>query len=243
MELEGRVALITGSGVRIGRALALALAAEGAHLVIHHHSSAESAQDTVDEIRAMDRQAIDLQADLSQLDQVRDLMKQARAQMGSVNILVNSAAIFEAANVGDTSERNWDRHFALNLKAPFFLSQAFAAQVGVDERAHIVNIADWRGVRIDPEYLAYSLTKAGLLAMTEALALALAPNIQVNAIAPGAILPPPGEDQAYLEDLAQQIPLRRLGSPGEVAKALLYLLRSDFVTGETIFVTGAEHLA
>lgn len=243
MELEGKVALVTGSGVRLGRALALALAAEGADLVIHYHASSEPAQDAVDEIRTMGRQAIHLQADLSRFDQVRSLIERARAWMGHLDVLVNSAAIFESAGVADTSERNWDRHFFLNLKAPFFLSQAFAAQVGEDQRAHIVNIADWRGVQPDPEYLAYSLTKAGLLAMTKALSLALAPEVQVNAIAPGAILPPPGEGQEYLEELAQQrIPLGRPGSPAEVAKALIYLLSSDFVTGETLFVTGAEHL-
>jgi pteridine reductase len=244
MELQGRVALVTGSGVRIGRALALALAGEGAQVVIHYHSSAEPAQDTVDEIRALGQHAIRLQADLSHFGEIRGLIDRARTRMGRLDVLVNSAAMFEAAGVAGTSERNWDRHFALNLKAPFFLSQAFAAQVAGDERAHIINIADWRGVRPDPEYMAYSLTKAGLLAMTRALALALAPNIQVNAIAPGAILPPPAEGQQYLEDLAEQrIPLQRPGSPDEVAKALIYLLGSDFVTGETVFVTGAEHLA
>jgi pteridine reductase len=243
MELEDSVALVTGSGVRIGRALALALARQGAHLAIHYHASADAAEDTVQEIRALGRQAIRLQADLSHFGEMRALVEKARSWMGRLDILVNSAAIFESAGVADTSERNWDRHFALNLKAPFFLSQAFAAQVGEDQRAHIVNIADWRGVRIDPEYLAYSLTKAGLLAMTEALSLALAPQIQVNAIAPGAILPPPGEGPEYLQKLAEQsIPLQRPGSPTEVAKALIYLLSSDFVTGETLLVTGAEHL-
>jgi pteridine reductase len=244
MELEGKVALVTGSGVRLGRALALALAREGAGLIIHYHASADAAEDTVQEIRALGRQAIRLQADLSRFGEMRPLVEQARTRMGRLDVLVNSAAIFQAASVADTSERNWDRHFALNLKAPFFLSQAFAAQVAADQRAHIVNIADWRGVQPEPEYLAYSLTKAGLLAMTKALALALAPTIQVNAIAPGAILPPPGEDQGYLEELAKhRIPLRRPGSPAEVAKALIYLISSDFVTGETLFVTGAQHLA
>jgi len=170
-----------------------------------------------------------------------------------VDILVNSAAIFEPGKWDDTTEANWDRHFAINLKSPFFLSQTFARVAGHPRVAgqshwpsaragHIVNIADWRGVRPGTGHVAYTLTKAALIAMTKSLALALAPNIQVNAIAPGMILPPPGKDQSYLQRQAGQIPAQRVGSPQEIAKALLFLLRSDFVTGELVFVTGGQHL-
>jgi NAD(P)-dependent dehydrogenase (short-subunit alcohol dehydrogenase family) len=186
--------------------------------------------------------AVALRADLSQPDQVPSLIEQAAEQWGRLDILVNSAAIFEPADLAHTSAESWDRHFAINLRAPFFLSQAFAAYVGKGRGAHIVNIADWRGLRPDTSYLAYSLAKAGVLAMTQGLALALAPNIQVNAIAPGAILPPPGRDAAYLDGLAADIPLQRVGSPAEIARTLLFLLESDFVTGETLFVTGGQHL-
>jgi pteridine reductase len=242
MQLDGRVAVVTGSAVRLGKALALALAGEGVRLVIHYHASAGPAETTVDEMRALGSDAVALQADLSQLDPIPALIEQAAAQWGRLDILVNSAAIFEPADLAQTSVESWERHFAINLRAPFFLSQAFAAHVGKQRRAHIVNIADWRGTRPDTSYLAYSLTKAGVLAMTQGLALALAPNIQVNAIAPGAILPPPGKDQAYLDRLAADIPVQRVGSPAEIARALLFLLKSDFVTGETVFVTGGEHL-
>ena len=159
-----------------------------------------------------------------------------------MDILVNGAAIFEPGNWDDTTEANWDRHFAINLKSPFFLSQAFAVHVGRERAGHIVNIADWRGVRPGTGHVAYTLTKAALIAMTKSLAQALAPNIQVNAIAPGMILPPPGQDQAYLERWAHKIPAQRVGSPEEVARALIFLLRSDFVTGELILVTGGQHL-
>ena len=161
---------------------------------------------------------------------------------GQVDILVNSAAIFEAGNWDDTTEANWDRHFAVNLKSPFFLSQAFAKHVGRERPGHIVNIADWRGVRPGTGHMAYTLTKAALIAMTKSLALALAPNIQVNAIAPGLILPPPDKDESYLQRRAGRIPVRRTGSPDEIAKTLIFLLQSDVVTGELIFVTGGEHL-
>jgi pteridine reductase len=233
MQLDGRVAVVTGGAVRLGKALALA---------VHYNSSAGPAAATVGEIKALGSDAVALRADLSRPDQVPSLIEQAAQQWGRLDILVNSAAIFEPADLAHTSVESWDRHFAINLRAPFFLSQAFAAHVGKERRAHIVNIADWRGTRPDTSYLAYSLTKAGVLAMTQGLALALAPNIQVNAIAPGAILPPPGKDQAFLDRLADAIPVQRVGSPAEVAGTLLYLLKSDFVTGETVFVTGGQHL-
>ena len=266
MELNEKVAIVTGGAVRLGKALALALAEQGAWLVIHYGSSAGPAQQTVTEIKAMGSDALAVQADFSQSGQATSIVERAVAHFGQVDILVNSAAIFEPGKWDDTTEANWDRHFAINLKSPFFLSQAFAKHVG-RERAcpepfdpstglrtgftqdklrrragHIVNIADWRGVRPGTGHVAYTLTKAALIAMTKSLALALAPNIQVNAIAPGLILPPPGEDQSYLERKAGKIPAQRVGSPGEIAKALIFLLRSDFVTGDLIFVTGGEHL-
>ena len=243
MELGGRVAIVTGGAVRLGKALALALAGEGARLALHYNSSAGPAEASVAEIRALGSEAVALQADLSRSDQAASIVERAAQHFGGLDVLLNSAAIFEPADLAHTTEAAWDRHFAINLKLPFFLAQAFAAQVGKEQVAHIVSIADWRGDRPDPATLAYSLTKAGIISLTRALALALAPNIQVNAIAPGAILPPPGRDQAYLDGLAQDIPLGRVGSPADVAGALIYLLRSEFVTGETVFVTGGEQLA
>ena len=242
MELEGKVAIVTGGAVRLGKALALALAEQGVRLAIHYGSSAGPAEAVAGEIKAMGGDAIAIQADLSQPAETRSIVERAVAHFGQVDVLVNSAAIFEPGNWDDTTEANWDRHFAINLKSPFFLSQAFAAQVGREGTGHIVNIADWRGVRPGPDHVAYTLTKAALIAMTKSLALALAPNIQVNAIAPGLILPPPGQDQSYLESKADQVPAQRVGSPQEIANALIFLLRSDFVTGDLIFVTGGEHL-
>jgi pteridine reductase len=242
MEIDGKVAIVTGGAVRLGKALALALAEQGARLVIHYRSSAGPAQATVRQIEAKGSEALAVQADLSQSGQAASIVERAAAHFGQVDILVNSAAIFEPGNWDDTTETNWDRHFAINLKSPFFLSQAFAAHVGPQRAGHIVNIADWRGARPGTDHVAYTLTKAALIAMTQILAQALAPNIQVNAIAPGMILPPPGKDQAYLERWARKIPAQRIGSPEEIARTLIFLLRSDFVTGELIFVTGGQHL-
>lgn len=242
MELEKKIALVTGGAVRIGRALSLALAEQGVHVAVHYNASAGPARQLAAEIQALGGQAITLQADLSRSSETRALIGRAVGHFGRLDILVNSAAIFEQGHWHDTTEENWDRHFAINLKSPFFLSQAFAAQVRGGRNGHIVNIADWRGLRPGSGYLAYTLTKAGLIAMTQSLAQVLAPDIQVNAIAPGLILPPPGRDQAYLERKASQIPAGRIGSPADIAGALLFLLRSNYVTGELVHVTGGEHL-
>ena len=242
MKLEGKTAVVTGGAVRLGQALALALAGRGARLVIHYGSSADQARETVARIQALGGEAVAIQADLRHVDQAQALIARAADHFGPLDVLVNSAAIFNPGSVADTTEANWDEHMAINLKAPFFLSQAFAAHVGRERHAHIVNIADWRAARPTANYMAYTLTKAALVTMTHSLALALAPNIQVNAIAPGAILPPPGQDESYLDRLAQKIPMRRAGSPADVAQAMLFLLESDFVTGDVIPVTGGEHL-
>ncbi len=242
MNLKGEVALVTGSAVRLGKALALALAGDGVRLAIHHSRSTAAAEQTVAEIKALGGDAFSVQADLSRPGSASGVIEHTFNHYGRIDILVNSAAIFEPGDLADTTEVLWDKHFDINLKAPFFLSQAFAAHVGSERPGHIVNIADWRAIRPGPHYLAYTLTKAALVTMTQSLALALAPNIRVNAIAPGAILPPPGKGRDYLEQMADRIPLRRAGEPKDVAQALLFLLSSDFITGELIFVTGGEHL-
>ncbi|HSJ56523.1 MAG TPA: SDR family oxidoreductase [Anaerolineae bacterium] len=242
MEIHGKVAIVTGGAVRLGKALALALARDGARVAIHYAFSSGPAEETVAEIHTLGSEAVALQADLAVPGQAALVVERAVTHFGRADVLVNSAAIFEHGGWDDTTEANWDRHFAINLKAPFFLSQAFARHVGRERPAHIVNIADWRALCPGADHIAYTLAKAGLIAMTKSLAQALAPNIQVNAIAPGLILPPPGQDDAYLERLAATIPARRVGSPAEVAKALLFLLQSDFVTGDVILVTGGQHL-
>lgn len=241
MDLRDKVAIVTGGAVRLGRALALALAEQGARLVIHYNSSAGLAEETLAQIKALS-DGIAVRADLRQVNQVKAIIAHAVEHFGQVDVLINSAAIFEPGGISDTTETDWDRHFEINLKAPFFLCQAFAAQVGKERPGHIINIADWRATRPRANFLAYTLTKAALITMTYSLAQALAPNIQVNAIAPGLILPPPGKDQAYLEQMAQTIPAHKAGSPDDIAKAMLFLLGSDFITGELIFVTGGEHL-
>jgi pteridine reductase len=242
MELAAKVAIVTGAAVRLGRAQALALSEQGARLVIHYNTSSGPAHEVVRQIQSMGGEAIAVQADLGQPMRAHAIVDQAIAHFGQVDILANSASVFEPGHWDDTTEANWDRHFDINLKSPFFLTQAFAKTIDTERRGHVVNIADWRAASPGTDHVAYTLTKAALVAMTKSLAQALAPQIQVNAIAPGLILPPPGQGPEYLDQRAPQIPLERAGSAEEIARALLFLLRSDFVTGELLYVTGGEHL-
>ena len=242
MELKGKVALVTGGAVRLGRALAVALGEKGARVALHYGNSTADAGETAALIRRTGADVEIFQADLHDTPQAIRLVERAARHFGRIDILVNSAAIFQPGDLADTTEENWDAHFGINLKAPFFLCQAFARQLGPEAEGCIVNVADWRGVRPGSHHLAYTLTKAGIVTMTRSLAQALAPRVRVNAIAPGAILPPPGADDVYLERLATHIPLRRSGSPAEVTRALLYLLEAEFVTGEVLFVDGGERL-
>jgi pteridine reductase len=242
MEIAGKVALVTGAGVRVGRAIAVGLAARGMRLLVHYHTSAGSAEEVVAEIVARGGEALAVRADLRDTGALPGLIQRGLDAWGSVDVLVNSASIFRRGAILDTTEALWDDHLAINLKAPFFLCQAFARALREGQRGHIINIADWRAVRPGTQYIAYTLAKAALVAMTESLAQALGPAVQVNAIAPGAILPPPGDDGSYFRQLADRLPLRHVGEPEEIIKAVLYLLDSDFVTGELLFVTGGEHL-
>lgn len=242
MDLSGKAALVTGGGVRLGKGIALALAGQRVRVVVHYNRSGAGAEDTVQQIRALGVEAVTLQADLALAGMAPNLIRRAIDALGPLDFLINSAAIFDADSPAGMTDASWDEQFAVNLKAPFFLSLAFAAQVGRERRAQILNVADASVGRPAAAHLIYRLTKAALVHMTKDLAIALAPNIQVNAIAPGAILPPVGQGQAYMDELAKKIPALRVGSPEELAKAMLYLLHSDFVTGEIIYVSGGAHL-
>jgi len=243
VELQEKVAVVTGGAVRIGRALSLALADAGAAVVVHHSHSAPPALQTVEEIVSRGGRATAVSADFTDpVPAARTVVQAAVDQFGRIDVLVNSASIFGSGTLASTSEADWDRHFAINLKAPCFLCREFAARRLPGNAACIVNIADWRGLRPKPGYLAYTLTKSALVALTEILAQELAPEIRVNAVAPGAILPPAGAGRDYMQRLAEQVPLQRTGSVDDVTSAVLYLLRADFVTGEVLSVTGGEHL-
>jgi pteridine reductase len=241
--LDGRVAVVTGGAVRLGRAIALALAHEGADVLLHYGRSKEEAERTAGEIRGLGRRVATVSADLSRPVEAATVVFDAANALGGADVLVNSAAIFEDAALVDTGEDLYDRHLTINLKAPFFLCREFARRLPEGRRGHVVNLADWRGETPPPDYVAYTLSKAGLIALTKALALQLAPRIRVNAIAPGAMLPPPRErEEPWRRRKLPDIPLGRTGTPDDIAAAAVYLVSSDFVTGEVLHVTGGEHL-
>ncbi len=247
MELKGKTAIVTGGAIRLGRALALGLAEEGVNVVLHYCHSQAAAEQTGREIEARGVATELVRANFENLEAAaEDIVTAGLERFGSVEVLINSAAIFEAGTLSETSIDLWDRHFDINLKAPFFLAKAFARQFQKSpaERGHILNILDWRATHpsAGTSHLAYTIAKSGLAALTKALAVELGPKIQVNGIAPGAILPAPGTSEAGFQDLAHQNPLNRVGSPTEIVKSAVYLLKSDFLTGEILHVDGGERL-
>jgi len=242
LELKGKRALVTGAAIRIGRAIAMALAGEGVHVALHFGRSSEAAIETQNQLEALGVRAPQLQADLTQAEACTSLVGRASDALdGPLDILINSAAIYPDGELGDTTLDTWEEVMAVNLRAPFLLSQAFAAQS--PDPGSIINILDARSNRPGTDHFAYRIAKAGLEAMTKNLALDLAPAIRVNGLALGAILPPPGAGPEHLEGLAaSRIPLRRAGNAGVVAGNVLHLLRQDFLTGVIIPLDGGEFL-
>ena len=244
LPLSGRCALVTGGAVRLGRAIALRLGMAGADVCIHYGSSASEAEATAAELAALGVQSGVVQADFGgdPVAAAETVFRGAGDTLGPVDLLVNSAAIFERGTLADTTAENWDRHLTIDLQAPVWLMREFAEQLLPGRRGTIVNIVDWRGLRPQPGHLAYTIAKAGLIAATRLLAQELGPTITVNAVAPGAILPPPGGDQSEFEQLGERNPLQRVGGPEDVTEAVLYLATSRFVTGEVLCVTGGQQL-
>jgi len=241
MELAGRVALVTGGGRRVGRALAEALGRKGARVAVHYNASASGAEETVRAIRAAGGEADSLHADLGSADAPAALIDLVITRFGGIDVLVNSAAVMERTPFGSVTAGQWDAMFALNLRAPFLLAQA-AAPALLERGGVIVNMADLAAFETWPAYVPHGISKAGIVQMTRALARVLAPAVRVNAIAPGAVLLPDDWDDASGEHLEQTTPLRRIGSPDDVVGAMLYLISADYVTGETIIIDGGRHV-
>jgi len=238
---KGRVALVTGGARRVGRALALALADGGARIAIHHHESPADAASLIDQLSARGIEAVAFQYDLRKADAPDRLVADVVDHFGTLDILVNSAAVMVRSPLEDITFDQWDDTFALNLRAPFFCARAAERAMG-ERGGVIVNLADLAGIEAWPAYAAHGISKAGVIHMTRVLARILAPRVRVNAIAPGAVLLPESwsaDDTAHLE---RTTPLHRLGSPNDVAQAMLYLIEADYVTGDLIVVDGGRHI-
>lgn len=239
MDLSGHTALVTGSAHRVGRAITLALADAGADIVLHYNRSRDPAENTADEVRAMGRSVQLVSADLADPAATATLFDEIE---GPVQVLVNSAANFPTDTVADLTADGWERTMAVNLRGPVFLTQAFVAVLPDATEGCVVNVTDWRVARPYPDHVSYTVAKGALDTFTTTAANALAPRIRVNGVALGAMLPPPGKDSAYLKELAQEIPLERVGGTDPVAQAVLFLVLNHFVTGEIIRIDGGAHL-
>ncbi|HEX5436383.1 MAG TPA: SDR family oxidoreductase [Gemmatimonadaceae bacterium] len=241
VKLHGAVALVTGAGRRVGRAIAIALGAEGMRVAVHYHSSRTGAAETVATIQAAGGEAWAVQADLSDAHAAAPLVQGVAAHYGALQVLINSAAIMMRTPLETVTPHEWDTMEAINLRAPFFCAQA-AAAIMREQGGVIVNIADLAGMETWPAYIPHGITKAGVLFMTRALARALAPTIRVNAVVPGSVLLPESWSAEDAARLARTTPLRRLGSPADVAQAVVYLLQADYVTGDALVVDGGRHV-
>ena len=243
MDIKDRVVLITG-GKRIGQVVALELARRGADIATAYRGSRAEAEQTVADVTALGRRAEAIQADVSHEDQCRALVEETLARLGRLDVLINMASIYRPRPLMTMTANEWDEDLNVNLRAAFIASQAAARHMQAGG-GRIVNFSDWLAASGRPAYkdfVAYYVAKAGVKALTEALALELAPKILVNAIAPGPILPPPDLTPEENADVARATPLGRWGGEMEIAKAVLALVESDFITGETIRVDGGRHV-
>ena len=241
MKLSGKVALVTGAGKRLGRAVALRLASEGADVAVHFGKSEEEATVVAKEIESGGRRAIAMKAELTSVEEIRGLVQRVAHELGRIDVLVNSAANFLQSSMISTTEEIWDASLDTNVKGPFFLAQAAAPWLRRSNGV-IVNFADSSGILGWPGYIAHSVSKAGMIMLTKALAKALAPEVRVNAIAPGTITMP-GDPPEWEQEFVKIAPLRKSGSPDDVAEAVSYLVSAKFLTGHVLVLDGGRTLA
>lgn len=235
---------MTGAARRVGKAIALALAQRGARVAVHYGNSRAQAQATVAEIAQAGGQALALQANLESVAEIKDLVARVVAAFGTMDILVNSASVFRRRPLAEVTERDWDEHLDTNLKAPFFAAKFAAERMRAQGQGKIVNIGDWAGIRPYRDYLPYTVSKAGLIGLTRALAKALAPEVQVNCVALGPVMPPEEYGPEEIAKLARATLTKRLGSAADVAQAVLFFCEgTDFATGATLLLDGGRLLA
>jgi pteridine reductase len=241
MNISGKAAIVTGSSRRIGRAIAIELGRRGAKVGVHHRSagSRTDAEETLRLVRQAGGDGQIFRAELMDLQQAQALLDAVLAAFGSLDILVNNASVFSSATADETTEALWDEQLGSNAKAPFFLSQRAAR---VMQQGKIVNLADVAGEAVWPGYLAYSVSKAALIAVSRGLAKTLAPHIQVNAIAPGPVLFPEYYDDDQKKAAIGRTLLKREGSPVDIVNAVMFLIENDYITGELIHVDGGRHV-
>jgi Dehydrogenases with different specificities (related to short-chain alcohol dehydrogenases) len=239
-KLEGKVALITGAGKRLGRAVALRLAEEGMDVAVHYGTSAKDAAEVVGKIEEMGKKAVAIRADLRRVDEIRRMLLEVGNELGRLDVLVNSAANFLPGSIISTTEEVWDASLDTNVKAPFFVAQAAVPMLRRSKGA-IVNFADTGGVLGWPGFIGHSVAKAGVINLTKSLAKALAPDVRVNAIAPGTITMS-GDPPEWEAEFVKLAPLKKTGRPADIADAVVYLVTAEFLTGHTLVLDGGRTL-
>lgn len=237
--LDGKTALVTGAAKRIGEAISVGLAQQEANVIIHYSKSKEKAQELREKLLQMDVKAWLVAADFNHPDSCKRLIEEAHKLTGGIDILVNNASVFKSTDLSTVNLEHISAEIMTNTWAPFLLSRYFSEQTNAGK---IVNLLDTRIAGYDFDHFAYYLSKRMLHTLTESLALKLAPNISVNAVAPGLVLPPEGKDVSYLEQKKDMVPMKKHGEVTDVVDAVLFLLRSDFITGQVIYVDGGKHL-
>ncbi len=243
MELRGRTALVTGAARRVGQAIALAVAGRGMDVVVHFNRSESEARETVEAIERGGRRAVTVQADLAREEEVEALAERAVQAFGRIDVLINSAALFYRTPLEKLTAQDWDQFLKVNLTGPFLLARRLGLQMRRLGGGKIVNVADVAGIEPWADFLPYSVSKGALITLTQGLAKALAPEVQVNAVAPGSVLLPEEYRDEEREAIIRATPLKRIGAPDDVAKTVLFLLEgSDFITGQVVVVDGGRSI-
>jgi len=240
--MPGRSALVTGGARRIGRAIALTLAAHGWDVAVHYGTSRDDAEALAAEIRSRNRRAAAIAADLTREAEVATLVPRAAEAIGPLALLVNNASAFERDDALTVTRASWDRHLETNLRAPFVLMQEFARQLPAGAEGSVVNILDERVWNLTPYFVSYTVSKAALWTLTQTMALALAPRIRVNGIGPGPTLPSPRQSDEQFRQQVDLLPLRRGITPDEIARAVTFILESPAMTGQMIALDSGQHL-
>lgn len=242
LDLHGKVALVTGGAHRLGRVIALTLGQAGANVVVHYNHSAEQAQSVLQDLAALGVQSDVVAGDLSRVSEVERVIDTAVARWGRLDVLVNNAGIWGSTPIGTVTEARWSELIDTNLRGAFFAAQRATPALRAAGGA-IINIADVGALRPWRNHTPYLISKGGIITLTEALAVDLAPNVRVNAVAPGAVLLPDDWTPEQIERSTRNVPLKRLGRPEDVAQAVLYLVQADYVTGVVLPVDGGRHLS
>ncbi len=243
MHLNNRVVLVTGSAVRVGRAIALHLARQGARPVVHYHTRRKEALETAADIARVKEEPLVLQGDVQQEETWLRFREQILSRYGRIDVVVNNAAIFYRTPLFQASEADWDRFMNVNLKSIFHAARILGQVMVEQKEGKIINIADVSAYTVWPYYIPYCVSKAGVIAITRGLAKALAPHVQVNAVAPGTVLLAEGYDPEEEQALIDRTPLKRIGTPEDIARTVSFLIEgSDFITGEIIHVDGGRSI-